>query len=299
MGLFGKKEPCAICGGKVSGLLPHKIEGQCVCKECYGTVDLPPEYSTSDMTLNEFRGYMQFREENAELRKKFQTTQQVDFGFFDTKFMFDMNNRLLCMDKFLERTIFEGNQIKSFVIKEDVTPLYEGSAAGLLQYTSTVPERAMNMAPQLSQLSMLAQMRRDLERSGNNNNYRTIDITEPFKNFNVEIRFEHPYWVVFHADMSGPAFDNERPDLDEYLKSYEEQATVMDELAHALMKLAFPGAPEQRVVASGTVIQSGAGTAQAAAPDSVAEIQRFKALLDQGIITEEEFAAKKRQLLGL
>jgi len=37
----------------------------------------------------------------------------------------------------------------------------------------------------------------------------------------------------------------------------------------------------------------------AAAPDVVEEIQRFKALMDQGIITEEEFAAKKRQLLGI
>ncbi|MBR6677388.1 MAG: SHOCT domain-containing protein [Oscillospiraceae bacterium] len=33
--------------------------------------------------------------------------------------------------------------------------------------------------------------------------------------------------------------------------------------------------------------------------DAVSEIQRFKALVDQGILTEEEFAAKKRQLLGI
>ncbi|MBR4018866.1 MAG: SHOCT domain-containing protein [Clostridia bacterium] len=33
--------------------------------------------------------------------------------------------------------------------------------------------------------------------------------------------------------------------------------------------------------------------------DAVAEIQRFKALMDQGIISEAEFEAKKRQLLGL
>jgi hypothetical protein len=33
--------------------------------------------------------------------------------------------------------------------------------------------------------------------------------------------------------------------------------------------------------------------------DPVAEIQKYKTLLDQGIITEEEFTAKKRQLLGI
>jgi len=42
-------------------------------------------------------------------------------------------------------------------------------------------------------------------------------------------------------------------------------------------------------------------TAAAAAPagDAVAEIKKYKELLDAGIITEEEFSAKKRQLLGI
>ncbi len=36
-----------------------------------------------------------------------------------------------------------------------------------------------------------------------------------------------------------------------------------------------------------------------AAPDSAAEIQKYAALKDQGLITEEEFAAKKKQILGI
>ena len=309
MGLFGKKDPCAICGGKVKGLFPSKIEGQYVCNNCYGIVDLPADISTSNMTLEEFRGYMQFREENALLKQQFQTTQQIDFGLWDTKFMFDMTNRLLCMDKHLGKTIFEGRNIKSFVIKEDTIPLYEGSAEGLIHYVSRVPDRAMAMAPQITQMAMQAQMRRDMERmrermnndNNNNNIYHTttIDIPEPFKNFNVEIRFEHPYWDIFKADMSGPNFDNERPDLNDYLRVYDDRAKVMDELAHALMNLAFPGAPEQVVAPAGTVVQNTVPTASIAATDVVEEIQRFKALMEQGIITEEEFAAKKRQLLGI
>ncbi len=272
MGLFSKKDPCAICGGKVKGLFPWKVDGQYICNDCYGVVDLP-NAATNHMTVEDFRGYMQFREENALLKEQFQTTQQIDFGLWDTKFMFDMTNRFLCMDKHLNKTIFEGGHIKSFVIKEDTIPLYEGSAAGLNHYVSTVPERAMAMAPRIAQAAMQAQMRRNMEcmrermnnDNNSNNNYHTttIDIPEPFKNFNVEIRFEHPYWDIFTADMSGPTFDNERPDLNEYLHDYEEKVKVMDELAHALMNLAFPGASKQV------------------------------------IITEEEFAAKKRQLLGI
>ena len=37
----------------------------------------------------------------------------------------------------------------------------------------------------------------------------------------------------------------------------------------------------------------------AAAPDPAAEIQKYAALKGQGLITEEEFAAKKAQILGI
>ena len=36
-----------------------------------------------------------------------------------------------------------------------------------------------------------------------------------------------------------------------------------------------------------------------AEPDVTAELQKFAQLKEQGIITEEEFAAKKKQILGL
>ena len=48
-----------------------------------------------------------------------------------------------------------------------------------------------------------------------------------------------------------------------------------------------------------------AGTAAAAAPapepeyDPVAELQALAQLKDQGILTEEEFTAKKKQILGI
>ena len=62
-----------------------------------------------------------------------------------------------------------------------------------------------------------------------------------------------------------------------------------------LMQLIAPGAPE-----------TGAGAAQTAtpaqtggAPNAVEELKQYKSLLDAGVITKEEFAAKKCQLLGI
>lgn len=307
MGLFGKKKTCAICGGKVPALFPWKVGGQLVCNICHGQVDLPDGVESS-MTLEEFQTYCQFREENLQLKQQFHVTQKVDFGWLDDKFLFDMSNGLLCMDKNLNKTIFKGSQVKSFVIKEDNAPLFEGSPAGLICYTSTVPDRAMAMAPQINQFRMQAQMQRNLERIAdrldndqNNSTYHStsIDIPEPFKKFLVEIQFEHPYWHVFSADMTGPTFDNDIPDVDDYLRDYKNRAAIMEQLARALMELSFPSAPKQRLGPT-TAPMAGQTIVTPTAPvDAVAEIQRFKDLMDQGIITEEEFAAKKRQLLGI
>ena len=46
-------------------------------------------------------------------------------------------------------------------------------------------------------------------------------------------------------------------------------------------------------------VQAAQTSAAAPAADAVAEIQRYKGLLDAGVITEAEFTAKKRQLMGI
>ena len=300
MGLFGKKDPCAICGGKVTGLLPWKVEGQLVCKACYGHVDLPDGVA-NNMTMEAFKAYRAFREENAQLKGQFQTTQQVSFGFFGDQFVFDTNNRLFCRDVNLDGTIFEGKNIKSFTIREDGAPLFEGSAAGLVCYTSTVPDRIIAMTPMIQQVAMMMELKRQADRVADDKVRSTYyrDIPEPFRQFVVEIHCEHPYWKTIRSEKKGPEFNNSYPDANEYLRDYQEGAEIMGQLARALMEVAFPGAPEQRA-GSGAVSMAGQSVAApAASADVVAEIQRFKALVDQGILTEEEFAAKKRQLLGI
>ena len=44
MGLFSnKKKLCPICGNPTPRLLPTKIEGEAICKECDGKVDRSEE----------------------------------------------------------------------------------------------------------------------------------------------------------------------------------------------------------------------------------------------------------------
>lgn len=313
MGLFAKRPPCPICGGKVKGLLTWKVGGEKVCDDCYGFVDLPDKM-VDNMSIEEFKQYMVFRDENDVLRQEFQETQRIDFGWLDTKFLFDMPHRYLCMDKHLKKTIFEGGQIKSFVIREDSMPLYEGSANGLRKHESGVPAQVAAMAPQIQQIVSQKQFQRNMERlvdkmDDGKMNHSTgyydgfVDIAAPFKNFILEIRFDHPYWKTFTADTPGPTFDSTEPNAGDYLNAYREKVQTLDQLATALMAIAFPSAKVEQVAAAGVPGQPAVTRTAAAAPatseDAIEAIQKFKRLYEEGVITEEEFAAKKRQLLGI
>ena len=295
MGLFTKKEPCAICGGKVKGLLPWKIEGQYVCDSCHGVVDVQKD--KEDMTMEQFRQYRAFREENQALKDQFTISQKVDFGAFDTKLVFDFDHRLFCMDQHLGKTVFRGGEIKSFVIQEDGAPIFEGGPQGLVRYESIVPERLTMMAPQLNQILMQKQLEDQLN-VGRDPEHRPAprfyDIPEPFKKFQVSIYVDHPYWSLLECDRSGPTFDNDYPDVNDYMNRYQEGYWLMENLAQCLMAVAFPDAP-----AEGAQQEEQPAAAAAPAQDAVTQLKQYKQLLDDGVITQADFDAKKKQLMGL
>ncbi len=302
MGLFSKKPPCPICGGKISWLLPSKIEGEYICDTCYNKIDIDSDKSIN-MTMQEFKEYLSFYDQNQLLKDQFVISEQIDFGLWDTKIIFDYQNKLFCMSKNLDKTVFEGKQLKSFIIKEDNALLFEGSAASIRSYSSTVPERAMAMAPQISQFNMNKQMARALDKLDDGKENRTapiqyFSVPEPFKAFNVELHFDHPYWTVIKCDMEGPRFDNTNPDVNSYIRYYQQNIEEIEKLVAALKLVAFPEAPEQYT----GIGVSGKQTvnATAASPvDAIEEIKKYKTLMEDGIISQQEFDAKKKQLLGI
>ena len=299
MGLFTKKEPCAICGGKVKGLLPWKIEGQYVCDSCHGVVDVQKD--KEDMTMEQFRQYRAFREENQALKDQFTISQKVDFGAFDTKLVFDFDHRLFCMDQHLGKTVFRGGEIRSFVIQEDGAPIFEGGPQGLVRYESIVPERLTMMAPQLNQILMQKQLEDQLN-VGRDPDHRPAprfyDIPEPFKKFQVSIYVDHPYWSLLECDRSGPTFDNDYPDVNDYMNRYQEGYWLMENLAQCLMTVAFPDAPAEGAQ-QGAQQETQPAAAAAPAQDAVSQLKQYKQLLDEGVITQADFDAKKKQLMGL
>lgn len=300
MGLFSKKPPCPICGGKISWLLPSKIEGEYICSNCYGKLDIQTEKELN-LTMQDFKEYLIFYDQNKLLKDQFVISEQVDFGLWDTKFIFDFQHKLFCMSSSPDKTIFEAGHLKSFTIKEDNAPLFEGSAEGIRRYASTVTERAMAMAPQIAQYEANKRLARTLDRLDDgkiNDSAPTqyFDVPEPFRAFNVELQFDHPYWTVLKCDMNGPRFDNNLPNVNSYLRDYRISVEEIEKLVTALKTVAFPDAAEQAVGFGGA---QGTFTASAPPADAIEEIKKYKVLMEEGVISQQEFDAKKRQLLGI
>ncbi len=299
MGLFSKKPPCPICGGKIGWFLPSKIEGEYVCSNCHDKLDMEQD-KESQLTMRGFKEYLTFYEQNRLLKDRFAVSEHIDFGLWNTQIILDYQHKLFCLSNKPDKTVFEGKQLKAFTIKEDRTPLLEGSAAGICRYASTVPERALAMGAQIAQIASNQRMNRALDVLDDGKVNRStrdpyFDIPEPFKEFKVELHFDHPYWTVFKFEIDGPRFNNDRPDLNDYIRSYERSIKDLEKLAAALKTVAFPEAAEQ---SGGAGVQ--AGPISSASPaDAIEEIKKYKALMEEGIISQQEFEAKKKQLLGI
>lgn len=306
MGWFSNnKKLCPICGNPTPRLLPTKVEGAPICKECSGKVDLP-EDALEGMTLEQFRQYIAFYEANQALRGTFEESYRFSFGFLSGCLVLDMPHRLFRLNGLDSSLVFEAAHLASFRILEDGAPLFEGGRQALRHCPSGIPARVKAMGPQLAQFQMQMRQYEQMERMMNQRSGEKgsthlscqrpdIDLLKPFRQFQVELTLEHPYWGSYAGSLEAPGFSEFSPSIDGYLRDYQEKVEELLELARQLMQIFAPDAPELPVGA-----EAGAAPQPAApAASAVEEIRQYKALLDADAITEEEFTAKKRQLMGI
>ena len=315
MGLFSNnKKPCPICGNATPRLLPTKVEGVPICKECDRKVDLP-NGALDGMSLDGFRQYITFYEKNQALRERFHPEYRFGFGAFNTQLLLDVTNGLFRLRDDDSAIVFEKSALKSFHITEDKEALFDGTASALVCAESKNPERIRLLAPQVEQFKLqksdyerMLQAERIQYLDRTNDEWRErerelerrkpeLRVSLPFRQFIVELELDHPYWHSYRNELDAPAFDEDYPGIDSYLHDYNEKVDALHTLARNLMQFIAPGAPETGGAAQAA--QTAPVQAAGGAASTVEELKQYKGLLDAGVITEEEFAAKKRQLLGI
>lgn len=317
MGLFSNnKKLCPVCGNPTPRFFSTKIEDMPICKECESHIDLPSG-AVNEMSVEDFKGYLNFFKENQALRDAFTETYSYDLGFLNGNFVVDANSRLFRLHNSGFGIAFEAANLKSFRILEDGKPLFENNGNALKCYISEVPERVNAMSPLIAQFRMqrheyemwerMERMQRERARDDDNHNPPPIHRARPYfetegpiERFHIELELEHPYWSDYRWERKAPTFSTSDPSIEGYMQEYEESVNALHELATQLMQLICPGAGEvyDNTGMAGQPISQTAPQANSEA-NVIEQLQQYKALLDSGILTEEEFAAKKRQLLGL
>ena len=130
-----------------------------------------------------------------------------------------------------------------------------------------------------------------------------FNIPNPVEKFAVEITLDHPYWKSFYKETGAPKFDSNQPSTIDYLDDYTQKTEGLHALAQNLMQIIDPQAQEKVIDPhASTQSQNTQSTSQAApvqTEDPTVALPKYKALMDAGVITAEEFEAKKKQLLGL
>lgn len=306
MGLFtNNKKLCPVCNNPTPRIFPTSVEGIPICKECNRKVDLP-EGALKEMSIAEFRQYIDFWMENKTLRDVFTENLRFVPGYETDNLLIDTGHALFRLKDDNNSLVFEDSNLVSFQILEDGEPIFESAGNTLKCYKSDIPERVKTMSDQIAQLAIQQQVneeverlererQRERERNGEKETQPTyysrpeIELPIPLDYFYVDLTLNHPYWGEFHGKKYGPRFKRDNPSVADYLNQYQATIDKLHKMAAAMMKIINPGAREVVV---------GAGTAAPAA-DAVNEIKRYKELMDAGVITEAEFAAKKRQLLGI
>lgn len=316
MGLFtNKKNPCPFCGSPTPRLFPLTIEGMPICGDCKDKIDLPN--GTDNATLEDIRQYLAFHDENKPLRDVFKGTFTFSFvgSAWNDVLILDMDHRLFRIRDKGDALALEPSNLKAFRIREDNQVLFESTPEGLKCYETDTLERAKALQPEFdrynAEMDRYWQMKRMNEmieereqREGIQSRTVTpfisepsLDVTPPFEKFYVELALEHPYWGGDRTYEEGHPDWGITPELGKFLRGYKKRIGDLHSLASNLMSLIDPDAPEINIPLSAP---AGAGDSRSMpVSDPVTEIQRYKALLDSGVLTEEEFAAKKRQLLGI
>lgn len=265
MGLFtNNKKPCPICGEATPRILATKIADKTpICSDCGVKISMV-DTQVSKLSVEELKEHLAVREENRNrLKNVFRPTRIIPIGF--TKLNIDEGGKLftiplhMCGDVY-NPPLFNFDELVGYELHDDHS-LIECFHKG-------------DAAPQLTSIAY-APVIHFSDRVGADED-KPQDIIRGFK---LILYLSNPCWDQVESS-AGSISAREYMFEQEYLEHLAKLHVVTAALT------AIMGADE-------------ADDALSSADSTAEDILKFKELLDGGIITQEEFDAKKKQLLGI
>lgn len=276
MGLFTNKDKaCPICGNGTPRLLATKIEGQPICSNCNDKI-LADNGMVDNWTLEDLKEHLAYRSENKKLVESFTPTRTVtherDMVIDDAHQLFYFKNWTVD-----NPPVFKFSDITGFNIQlgyDTVETWYKGMERTPYQPTSN------GLLAGISALASIA----GVDKSDKDESV--------YDNLKVTLQIDTPYLHEYELCSISVSGQNQVAYMDDVARQMSKVNSLCN-LLIALSKEADKGA--------GTS-PGGAGAQAGTASDTnqvVEDLKKFKELMEAGVISAEEFEAKKKQLLGI
>ena len=266
MGLFSNKDkPCPVCGKPTPRLLATKIQGEPICGDC--AVQILADFDVQkNWTMNDLLEHLQYRAENKARVESFQPTRTVDCGH---SLLIDDASRCFYLKKWSDNNppIVSFDSIMGFEVS---------MGWNVVEHWSKGMPRTPYQAPQLGVLGALGALSNALDRNAEKQQRSRSE------NLKITLQLNDPYLKKFEL-MDESVFGNDEFDFSRKLS----------------VELARVNAVGDVVAAMTGSVSSSQASAAPSAEHTADDILKFKSLLDAGVITQAEFDAKKKQLLGI
>lgn len=258
-----KKEFCPFCGTKV-GLLNYRIQNNiAVCPTCFAKADLDEE-SFKLMNVDTLSECYEKRKKDLELFRQFRVTNEVKIGLFGAQYFREDENLGVWYVSFSKNpenpTLFRHEELAHFELLEDGNSVSSGGL-GRAAVGGILFGGVGAVVGAVTGGKVTKKVVTSLE---------------------VMIVLNNPYRKKIKINCMG---------MDKNVKSGSMMYKQYVQQAHNLMMF-LHGIKARANVKSNPREASTDVT-------SVDELLKFKNLLDMGVITEDEFAIKKKQLLNL
>lgn len=257
--LFGKKEFCPFCGRKVGLMKKRTSDGVAVCFDCFVYLDIDEEIMKF-LSLDAVSERASQRAKNKTLFQKFKPCREVKAG--GCYFREDSQLQMWYVTRIKNPdnpTLYRYDEVVTFELKEDGNSVSSGGL-GRAVAGGLLFGGAGAIVGAVTGGKTTKRVLSSID--------FVISLTNSWRN-NITVNF-----LRFGGKCKSGSWE---------YKEYMKEASELVNFFNSICGRAKQSAPTLTTESSG----------------ATDEIIKFKGLLDKGIITEEEFRQKKKELLGL
>lgn len=265
MGFFSNKDKaCPICGGATPRLLAKKFEGQPICSACADNI-LADDELIHSWTLEDLRKHLKLREENKILLESFTPSRMVEYEY---EAVIDDAKGLFYIKQWTEDNppIFRFEDIAGFTIELGYHTV-ESWSRGMMRTQFKPLELGV-----MGGIAALAEAFSDDDNKKNE-----------YENLRVTLKVNTPYLQEY--ELCNLSVDGRGQT--EYANDLAQEMAKVNTICNLIISLTTGAGETPQNVTAPQVNKT------------VDDIKKFKELLDAGIITQDEFDTKKKQLLGI